>query len=240
MHRKFSSFNLLPNVIQSSINEVLCKNIFDHFINEKEETYVFGALSNDPQDSDKIVIDDSHYHLHQLQPIFKVNDSSYTFRDILLEMEKQGTYISDFDQWGNASFLNFMPPINLDKFNNFYNYVWVDLDTQPHYVCIRSPLIHDLEHKLMVARKMSATPINIVSTTTNSITFEGNCAFIFDVDPQVIISDSTSNDGTYTVSSTTTSYDSVNDVHYTTVSVTASIQPSTSDGYLTISNITSS
>lgn len=240
MHRKFSSFNLLPNVIQSSINEVLCKNVFDPFLSEKEESYVFGALSNNPQDLDKIEIEDSYYHLNQLQPIFKVNDSHYSFKDLLVELDKQGANLSTFKEWGDSSFLNFLPPINLDKFNNFQNYVWVDLDTSPSYICMRSQLIHEQEHMLMVARKMSKQPIEILSTTSSTIQFEGNCSFIFNIDSTVSITNSTANDGTYNVnpSLTTVSYNSTTNIHTTTIHLTTStLTPSSNDGKLIVSDV---
>lgn len=240
MHRKFSSFNLLPNVIQSSINEVLCKNVFDPFLNEKEENYVFGAMSNNPQDVDKINIDDSYYHLNQIQPIFNVNESHYSFKDLLVELDKQGANLSTFKEWGDSSFLNFLPPINLDKFNNFQNYVWVDLDTSPSYVCIRSQLIHQQEHMLMVARKMAKAPLNIVSNTANSIDFEGDCSFIFNINPTVSIVDSINNNGNYNVnpSLTTVSYNNITNVHVTTVYLTTStLNPSLNNGKIIIPNV---
>lgn len=240
MHRKFSSFNLLPNVIQSSINEVLCKNVFDPFINEKEENCVYGALSNNPSDDDKIEIADSYYHLNQIQPIFKVNESHYSFKDILVELDKQGANLQTFKEWGDSSFLNFLPPINLDKFNNFQNYVWVDSDSQPSYICIRSPLIHQQEHMLMIARKMVKQPVAILSTTTNTITVDGDCAFIFQINPAISISDSTSNNDAYIVASATTSYDHITNTYTTTITTTTStLSVSTNNGVLHVPDVVS-
>jgi hypothetical protein len=124
---------LIPERLKNKTNTSIMRNLFNRFLTKEETLPLFGfsgkKIVNPDDIRPYIVYSSVDKKINSLIPTIyaKVGaeEFAFTFRDILNKAKILGINTDKFDRWGSAQTFNFCPPINLDKFANFYEYYWV-------------------------------------------------------------------------------------------------------------------
>lgn len=155
---------LLPVSLRNDLNTSLLENLFNRFFTKKESLPFYGYVGNKVPASEEsrplISQPTVERTVNALTPgiSFSVGTDRhiFTFQDILNRAASLGIDVSTLKQWGKSQTFNFAPPIDLDKFCNFYKYYWIagginhpsmswNPNNTPEYVTIARPSNSDRE-----------------------------------------------------------------------------------------------
>lgn len=174
--------NLIPSQLRNPTVVTIVDNLFNRFLTVEETIPLYGYVGNSSHAVANLPIikqQTVERAVNTLLPVFSFKlgsqDFSFTPQDIIRKMlvlgasENQATWL--YSQ-GN----NFAPPIDFDKFANFYNYYWIakslnvnplswNPDLVPEYYCIAKPSNDSLEK------------LNVVTATTTNIVLTGSGFF---------------------------------------------------------------
>lgn len=160
----------VPKNLQNPVNLGLLSNLFDRFMTRDESVPMYGYIGRKPStvgDTTPLLPQpDVERDLNAVIPVlnFKVGTETvaFTTEDILNKANVLGLDTGD-QSWLYTQGNNFRPPINFDKFTNFFNYYWVakattaEVDTPwntehiAEYYVIAPPTPTDLEKLNVVA-----------------------------------------------------------------------------------------
>lgn len=136
-----------PSNLKNEFIDNLNNTVFNRFLTKKDYERVIGAIGSDDLSSSirNILERNAFAQANQLQPVLTTAIGSenmhMSWSDFLRRMEQQGIDVANYDQWGQVTQFNWVPPIDLDKFVNFRDYFW-DIDSQgltkPEYVTIKN------------------------------------------------------------------------------------------------------
>ena len=173
---------LLPVSLRNDLNTSLLDNLFNRFFTKKESLpfygYVGSKISASEEARPQISQPTIERIVNSLTPgiSFSVGTDRhiFTFQDILNRASSLGIDVSKLNIWGKSQTFNFAPPIDLDKFCNFYQYYWIgsginhpqmpwNPNNKPEYVTISRPAPADRE-KL---------PVDIATTSAITLTGSG-------------------------------------------------------------------
>jgi hypothetical protein len=130
----------LPKALRNPVNQGLLDNLFNRHLTRDEAVPLYGYIGRRPGDSE-----DSTPAIPQLTPERDINavipvlnfrqgaeTVAFTSQDLLNRAKVLGMDTDDLS-WVYAQGNNFRPPIDFDKFTNFFNYYWVAkaLDSEP-------------------------------------------------------------------------------------------------------------
>lgn len=158
----------------------LIDNLFNRFVTKDEAVPLFGYVGRKPTSVDdrtpKIPQQSVERDINELIPVlsFKVGTEtvSFTVQDLIRKAEVLGVS-SDQASWLFSQANNYLPPIDLDRFTNFFNYYWVakalpttpvmdwNPTLAPEYYVIAKPAVGDSDK------------LNVVTSTTGPITLTG-------------------------------------------------------------------
>lgn len=179
-------FNSLTNYIPLNLrnNKVtsLMDNLFNRFMTHDESVPLYGYAGRKPSSIDdrtpRIPQPDVERDVNAIIPVFNfkvgTEQHAFTVEDIIRKAEAIGVPPDNL-QWLYSQGNNYLPPIDLDKFTNFFNYYWIaksipatptlawNPDLVPEYYVIAAPLPTDLNKLNVVA----------ASTTTTVLTGSG-------------------------------------------------------------------
>lgn len=140
-------FDLLPNTLQTEVNESMLENVFNRFLTKSESKYVYGTIGKKsthiPNDN-RLKEPTIHRQGFQLQPLIYKKiasvDHIVSYYDILQKAERLGIDREKLKEWGNTEQFNFAPPIDFDKLINWNNYYWYDPyeKSTPEYITIKN------------------------------------------------------------------------------------------------------
>ena len=110
----------------------LIDNLFNRFVTKDEAVPLYGYIGRKPTSVDdrtpKIPQQSVERDINELIPVlsFKVGTEtvSFTVQDLIRKAEVLGVS-SDQASWLFSQANNYLPPIDLDRFTNFFNYYWV-------------------------------------------------------------------------------------------------------------------
>ncbi|MGI0075809.1 MAG: hypothetical protein ACREAU_00190 [Nitrosopumilaceae archaeon] len=146
--KRTNLLNFLPEVYQSDTNRSVFENLFNRFLTKDNTERVTGYIGEGNPNAKikrKIREKTPHRNAFQLQPILynKIGTIEHmnSWEDILNEFERHGIDTSKFKEWGNTLKFNWIPPIDLDKFINYFNYFWIDPlapSSQPQYITVKN------------------------------------------------------------------------------------------------------
>jgi hypothetical protein len=173
----YQTFNsLYPQELKNPMSESLFNNLFNRFMTRDESVPLYGYVGKQPvTDSGAPAVPqlNSEREVNSLIPVitFMVGSETYTFtvQDLVRKAEVLGIS-KDQSSWLYSQGNNYAPPIDLNKFTNFFNYYWVAQAGQenvdltwnetlaPEYFVIARPAPGDLN-------KVNAR----VATTTNTV-----------------------------------------------------------------------
>ncbi len=139
---------LLPEPLQSDVNLSLFDNIFNRYLTKQEIEKVAGYIGRGNPNalrSRQIHEQDVHRQAYQLQPIpyNKIGSVEHmtSWKDMQNELGRLGVDMSKFSEWGATQKFNWVPPIDINKIINYRDYYWVDSDNPnsiPQYITIRN------------------------------------------------------------------------------------------------------
>lgn len=124
---------LIPERLKNKTNVSMMRNLFNRFLTKEETLPLFGFSGKkiiNPEDlRPYIEYSNIEKKINSLIPSIYAKIGSeefaFTFIDILNKAKALGINTDEYDVWGRAQTFNYCPPIDLDKFANFYEYYWV-------------------------------------------------------------------------------------------------------------------
>lgn len=170
--------NLVPKEHRNPMLRSLLDNLFNRFLTKDEGVPLYGYVGRKSTTSEKIpkipqATNDRK--INSLIPVlsFKLGSEtvSFTPHDLIKKAEVLG--VSSDLSWLYSQGNNYAPPIDLDKFTNFFNYVWIapalpsapsmawNPTLAPEYYTIAAPAATDLDK------------LNVKTVTTASTTLTG-------------------------------------------------------------------
>lgn len=172
--------NLYPRELHNPMLDSLLGNLFDRFMTRDESIPLYGYVGKKPvtdSGAPKVPQSTNERDVNALIPVlsFKVGSETVTFtaQDLVRKATVLGVD-QDQSNWLSSQGNNYAPPIDLDKFTNFFNYYWVAgaLPNQvqlpwnptlaPEYYAMKRPELSDLD-KL---NALAASTQNLVLTGT--------------------------------------------------------------------------
>ena len=122
----------VPRHLKNPAIDSILDNLFNKFLSHDESVPVFGYVGKKPTAADdrtpKIMQISADRDINAVQPILNFAAGpeviSFTFNDLLNKAKAIGIQRADQD-WLYAESHNYVPPIDFDKFANFFNYYWV-------------------------------------------------------------------------------------------------------------------
>jgi hypothetical protein len=177
--------NLVPSNLRNPMVKSLLDNLFNRFLTQDEAVPLYGYVGRKPASPDdrtpKVPQLNVERDINALIPVlsFKTGTETHSFtaQDLIRKAEVLGIS-EDQAQWLYSQGNNYAPPIDLDKFTNFFNYYWIakalpsvpDLawnpTVAPEYYTIAVPKLTDLD-------KLNA---RASSTKTSTLTGTGYLA----------------------------------------------------------------
>lgn len=173
--------DLIPSHLRDETNTSVMENLFDRFFTQEESVPLFGYIGKNTV-GDEIAkipeLDDSR-SINQLVSTYVFANGTekqfYTPNDFLLKLKDLG--VRDVQEWLCSKSNNYVPPITLDKFVNFYDYFWVGKDPRikntPVWNASRSPEYYVIAKPA----KTETTKLNVLAATTEMIALTGSGYF---------------------------------------------------------------
>lgn len=172
--------DLVPQNMRNPMLTSLIDNLFNRFLTKDEAIPLYGYVGRKPASVDdhtpRVPQPSIERDINALIPVlsFKTGAEthSFTIQDIIRKAEVLGVS-KDQSSWLYSQGNNYAPPINLDRFTNFFNYYWVATALSntpklewnpalaPEYYAISKPSILD------------ANKLNVVSASTSQILLTG-------------------------------------------------------------------
>lgn len=157
----------IPRGLRNQVNVGLLDSLFNRFMTRDESVPMYGYVGRKPTSADDrspaLPQASVERDINAVSPVlsFKVGSETHAFtvQDLLNKARVLGVDTGDM-AWLYSQGNNFRPPIDLDKFTNFFNYYWVALDTVdtpwnteklPEYYVIAPPQPTDLDKLNVVA-----------------------------------------------------------------------------------------
>jgi hypothetical protein len=173
--------NFIPQNLRNGVNTSLMDNLFNRFLTHDESVPLYGYAGRKPSSLDdrspRVPAATVERDINSIIPVlnFKVGSETHAFtvQDLINKAHALGVSSAGL-QWLYSQANNYLPPINLDKFTNFFNYYWVarsveavpempwNPDLLPEYYTIAAPVPGDLNK------------LNVVAATTQAIVRTGS------------------------------------------------------------------
>ena len=168
----------VPKHLRNTVISGLLDNLFNRFMTRDESVPFYGYVGRKPSSEDdkspRIPQLSPERDINAITPVFNFSVGTerfvFTAQDIIKKAESIGIPVDTLD-WLYAQSNNFLPPINFDKFTNFYDYYWVErpgvdlpwnTERLPEYYVIARPTPTD-SAKLNV--KVSSGPLDVYQLT---------------------------------------------------------------------------
>ncbi|MBT9137484.1 MAG: hypothetical protein DDT31_00015 [Syntrophomonadaceae bacterium] len=162
--------NYIPKNLRNPVNTGLLDNLFNRFLTRDESVPMYGYVGRRPTNVDdkspRLPQHNTERDINAVVPVinFKVGDVTHAFTiEDILNKAKVLSIDTAHQGWLYSQGNNFRPPIDFDKFTNFFNYYWVTssivgaVDTpwnpekRPEYYVIAPPKPTDLDKMNVVA-----------------------------------------------------------------------------------------
>lgn len=174
----------VPQNLKNPMSSSLLDNLFNRFMSHDESVPLYGYIGTRPSNindkTPRVPQPTIERDINAIVPVISFNVGAeknlFTFSDLLNRANAIG--VSDDLSWLYSQGNNFVPPIDLDKFTNFFNYYWFpqqsetkiwNPDQQPEYYVIAKPGLSD-QSKLNV-NIVSDRPLILTGTGFHSQQF---------------------------------------------------------------------
>jgi hypothetical protein len=131
MKQKLDLTKLLPSGLKNETLDSLVANLFNRFLSEERTVFVAGEVGkkDNLQSTAEIQAPDLDRELNALVPAAYVKTSTvenaYVFADLVNRLKALGCDVDRLREVLAEQWLNFAPPIDLDRFINYASYYWV-------------------------------------------------------------------------------------------------------------------
>lgn len=156
--------NLVPKNLRNPMAKSLIDNLFNRFMTKDESVPLYGFVGRRPASIDdrtpKVPQSSVERDINALIPItsFKVGTETYSFtpQDLIRKADVLGAP-DDQSEWLYSQGNNFAPPIDFDRFTNFFSYYWIaaalptpptlpwNPTLEPEYYSIAAPALDALD-----------------------------------------------------------------------------------------------
>jgi hypothetical protein len=170
----------VPQNLRNPVITSLIDNLFNRFMTHDESVPLYGYVGRKPASPDdrspRVPQSSVERDVNSVVPVLNFTQGTerfaFTVEDLIAKASALG--ISDDLSWLYSQGNNYLPPIDLDKFTNFFNYYWIarsipatpDLPWNPtlapEYYTIAAPHANDLDK------------LNVVTATTSNIVLTGS------------------------------------------------------------------
>jgi hypothetical protein len=141
---KESFIKRLPGYLQTPVNQKFFKATVDQLLSPRNSEKVLGFIGRRqggfyaPMTDYYIEEPSTNRTNYQLEPIAVVqnsltaeNDNEVFYEDFLNRLRFYGGNTSNHDRLFESEYYSFAPPIDIDKFLNYSNYIWITKDNIP-------------------------------------------------------------------------------------------------------------
>lgn len=190
----------IPQNLQNPVITSLLKNIFNQFLTRDNSIPLYGYIGQKPINDYIIKIPQSNVErdINTIIPVLSFNVGAekfiFTIQDLVKKAEVLGIESNNWKflySQGN----NYIPPINLDKFANFFNYYWIakaipttpilswNPELLPEYYIISPPLPSDAQKLNVVTASTSNTVLTGTGFMKLSFKLHFNSETVFSIEP---------------------------------------------------------
>jgi len=201
--------NYVPKELRNPVINALIDNLFNRFMTHDESVPFYGYIGRKPSAQDdkspRIPQKTAERDINAITPVFTFNVGSekvvFTPQDIVNKAASMGIGRSNDQTWLYSQSNNFVPPIDLDKFANFFNYYWVanviptpnpmpwNEELLPEYYTIARPSLSDNVKLNVAVATVTANPVVLTGTGFKdqvfTVRFLSSTQFIVEFDPTV-------------------------------------------------------
>jgi hypothetical protein len=173
----------VPQNLRNSAVKSLIDNLFNRQMTHDESIPMFGYIGNKPSSIDdrtpKIAQPTPERDINSIIPVLSFNlgttKYAYTVQDIINKANAVGI-TSESRQWLYSQANNYLPPIDIDKFANYFNYYWVakslpsvpslpwNTELLPEYYCIATPTKDSSDKQNVLAASEANTSTILTGT----------------------------------------------------------------------------
>ena len=184
--------NYVPQNLRNPVASSLIDNLFNRFLTHDESVPLYGYVGRKPASPDdrspRVPQQSVERDINSIIPVLNFTQGTervaFTVEDLIAKAEALGISPGTLS-WLYSQGNNYLPPIDLDKFTNFFNYYWIakglptpptlewNPSLSPEYYTIAAPLAGDLNKLNVVA----ATTRNTVLTGTGFVKLSFNLLF---------------------------------------------------------------
>lgn len=166
----------VPQNLRNPVIKGLLDNLFNRFMTHDESVPLYGYVGRKPSSPDDRtpLIPESTVErdINSIIPVlnFKLGTQTYAFtvQDLINKARAVGI-TSNGLQWLYSQSNNYVPPIDIDKFANFFNYFWTAKAEQaPPNMPWNSELLPEY-YTIAKPNDSDATKLNVVVATTGSV-----------------------------------------------------------------------
>jgi hypothetical protein len=172
--------DLVPQNMRNPMLTSLIDNLFNRFLTKDEAIPLYGYVGRKPASVDdrtpKVPQPNVERDINALIPVlsFKTGTEthSFTIQDIIRKAEVLGVS-KDQSSWLYSQGNNYSPPIDLDRFTNFFNYYWVANALPNKPVLEWNPSLSPEYYAISKPLQTDADKLNVVATSTTQILLTG-------------------------------------------------------------------
>lgn len=172
--------NLVPSNLRNPMIKSLIDNLFNRFLTKDEAIPLYGYVGRKPSSPDdrapKVPQSTVERDVNALVPVlsFKTGTEvhSFTVQDLIRKAEVLGIS-EDQASWLYSQANNYAPPIDFDRFTNFFNYYWVAkaLPNAPQLEW--NPTLAPEHYTIAPPKASDLDKLNVVAATTAPVVMTG-------------------------------------------------------------------
>jgi len=172
--------SLVPQNLRNPMLTSLIDNLFNRFLTRDEAVPLYGYVGRKPASVDdrtpKIPQQSTERDINALIPVlsFKVGTEvhSFTVQDLIRKAEVLGISANQ-STWLYSQSNNYSPPIDLERFTNFFNYYWVAQGLPSAPALSWNPTLSPEYYVIAAPKNSGADKLNVVTSTTGQIVLSG-------------------------------------------------------------------
>lgn len=171
----------IPKNLRNPVNQALLKNLFNRFMTRDESVPLFGFIGKKPAEggTSKVPQLTVERDINSIVPVISFKQGAetvyFTVEDLLNRAKVLGINTDDLG-WLYNQGNNFVPPIDIDRFTNFFNYYWVaqalpnppqpnwNPELLPEYYTIERPAASAIDKLNVVACTATGDTIQLTGT----------------------------------------------------------------------------
>ena len=170
----------VPQNLRNEVIKGLISNLFDRFMTHDESIPLYGYIGRKPVSSDdrtvKIPQATVERDINAIVPVlnFTLGTEKYAFtvQDLINKATVLGVDSSN-QRWLYSQANNYLPPIDIDRFSNFYNYYWIANAVASKPTLSWNPELLPEYYTISSPKPSDSDKLNVLVATTRPIILTG-------------------------------------------------------------------